>query len=161
MVLFALFAALQLGRAAASPAVARDYTTPYVNRTTCNGKTYTYERLAGWGLLASDVRDKYGDTIGGIGSAIALEKSSWKKQKGNKEAYEAVLYGLPDRGWNTNGTQNTQNRIHKFTVTLDIVSDGTAAKPAAPNFKFKYLDTILLYGPDGTPTTGTIAWLDR
>jgi hypothetical protein len=74
-----------------------------VNKTLCNGKTYTYEELAGWGLFASDARDKFGDTIGGIGSAIALDKSSWKRTKGDSEAYEGILYGLPDRGWNTQG----------------------------------------------------------
>lgn len=74
-----------------------------VNSTTCNGKTYVYEELAGWGLLPSNARDKFGDTIGGIGSAIALEKGSWRRKRGGKEAYEGVIYGLPDRGWNTEG----------------------------------------------------------
>jgi len=74
-----------------------------VNSTTCNGNTYIYEGLAGWGLLPSDARDRYGDTIGGIGSAIALEKKSWKRKRGDNEAYEGVIYGLPDRGWNTQG----------------------------------------------------------
>ena len=27
-------------------------------------------------------------------------------------------------------------------------------KPASPNFKLTYLDTLLLTGPDGTPLTG-------
>jgi hypothetical protein len=75
-----------------------------VNQTTCNGNTYIYQELAGWGLLPSNARDKYGDTIGGIGSAIALEKKSWKRTRGGNEAYEGVIYGLPDRGWNTQGT---------------------------------------------------------
>lgn len=30
----------------------------------------------------------------------------------------------------------------------------TVEKPVKPNFQIKYLDTILLSGPDGTPTTG-------
>ncbi|KAF2865923.1 esterase-like activity of phytase-domain-containing protein [Massariosphaeria phaeospora] len=124
-----------------------------VNQTTCNGQTYVYEELAGWGILAGDARDKLGDTIGGIGSAIAIDKKSWKKKKGDKEAYEGILYGLPDRGWNTQGTQNTQSRIHQFSVSFDIV-EATVEKPASPNFQLKYLDTILLSGPDGTRVTG-------
>lgn len=128
-------------------------TTP-VNQTTCNSKTYIYEELAGWGLLASDTRDKFGDTVGGIGSAIALDKKSWKKKKGDKEAYEGIVYGLPDRGWNTQGTQNTQSRIHKFSISFDVVPSATVEKPAGPNFNLKYLDTILLTGPDGNPCTG-------
>lgn len=141
---------LQLGRIAANP-VARG--TAPANATSCNGKTYIYEELSGWGLLASDARDKFGDTIGGIGSAIALDKKFWKKKSGNKEAYTGILYGLPDRGWNTEGTQNTQSRIHKFAISLDIVT-ATVEKPASPNFQIVYLNTILLTGPDGTPATG-------
>lgn len=124
-----------------------------VNVTTCNGKTYTYSALAGYGKLASDARDKFGDTIGGIGSAIALDKKSWKSKKGKKEAYQGIVYGLPDRGWNTQGTQNTQSRIHKFSFDFEIV-EATLEKPASPNFKLTYLDTLLLTGPDGTPLTG-------
>lgn len=124
-----------------------------VNVTTCNDKTYTYTALAGYGKLASDARDKFGDTIGGIGSSIALDKKSWTSKKGKQEAYTGVVYGLPDRGWNTEGTQNTQSRIHKFSFDFEIV-DASIEKPASPNFKLTYLDTILLTGPDGTPLTG-------
>lgn len=124
-----------------------------VNVTTCNGKIYTYSALAGYGKLASDARDKFGDTIGGIGSAIALDKKSWKSKKGKSEAYTGIVYGLPDRGWNTEGTQNTQSRIHKFSFDFEIV-DATVEKPESPNFKLTYLDTLLLTGPDGTPLTG-------
>ena len=142
--------AFPIGLVIASP-IANDASTP-VNVTTCNGQTYTYEELAGYGKLASDARDKFGDTIGGIGSAIALDKKSWKKV--GKKGYKGVLYGLPDRGWNTQGTQNTQSRIHKFGFDFTIVTNATAANPAAPNFKLTYLDTLLLTGPDGTPLTG-------
>ena len=147
---------LPLGFVNANPVIARTYygAPSFVNKTECNGKTYIYEELAGWGLLASDARDKFGDTIGGIGSAIALEKRSWKKKGGKQEAYEGVIYGLPDRGWNTQGTQNTQSRIHKFSFSFEIVSGATVENPAKPNFQLKYLDTILLSGPDGTPVTG-------
>ncbi|KAF2644787.1 3-phytase [Massarina eburnea CBS 473.64] len=143
----------QIGRVIATPIARDDPTTLAVNTTTCNGKTYIYEELAGWGLLANDARDKFGDTIGGIGSAIALDKNSWKKREGDNEGYDGIIYGLPDRGWNTEGTQNTQSRIHKFNVSLDIVA-ASLENPASPNFHITYLDTILLTGPDGTPTTG-------
>ena len=130
----------------------RSSATP-VNVTTCNGKTYTYSALAGYGKLDSDARDKFGDTIGGIGSAIALDKKSWESKKGDNEAYTGIVYGLPDRGWNTEGTQNTQSRIHKFSFDFEIV-DATVENPAEPNFRLTYLDTLLLTGPDGTPLTG-------
>jgi len=137
----------------AGPIVARDdylSTQPAANVTTCNGKLYTYEELAGYGTIANDARDKFGDTIGGLGSAIAFDKKSWKYKKGS---YQGELWGLPDRGWNTQGTQNTQTRIHKFSVVFTPV-EATLAEPAGTNFQLSYLDTLLLTGPDGTPLTG-------
>jgi hypothetical protein len=68
-----------------------------VNQTSCNGKSYTYQELAGFGLIPGDARDKFGDTIGGIGSAIALDRSQWRKLPNG--SYTGVLWGLPDRGW--------------------------------------------------------------
>jgi hypothetical protein len=134
----------------ASPLVARADSA--VNVTTCNGKKYVYEELAGFGKLPGNARDKYGDTLGGFGSSIALDRKSVSYKK-SKSAYEGIVYGLPDRGWNTNGTQNTQTRVHKFSFTFQVV-EATVEKPASPNFKLTYLDTLLLTGPDGTPLTG-------
>lgn len=131
-------------------------TQPPVSETTCNSNVYTYQELAGYGFLANDARDKFGDTIGGFGSAIALDKHSWSKKskKGKVDIYEGILYGLPDRGWNTLGTVNTQTRIHKFGITLQLVPNATVGSPSGPNVQIKYLDTLLLTGPDGTPCTG-------
>jgi hypothetical protein len=151
MLLSASFGLLTLSLVAAKPVAP---SAALVSQTTCNGEEYTYEELAGYGFLPGDARDKNGDTIGGIGSAIALDKKSWKKKKGDKEGYEGIIYGLPDRGWNTQGTQNTQSRIQKFSISFDVVTGATVEKPASPNVKLQYLDTILLTGPDGTPTTG-------
>jgi hypothetical protein len=147
-----LFLALPFSQVVAGPVIGRDYAPPpsaAVNVTTCNDKLYTYEELAGFGKLPSDIRDKFGDTIG-QGSAAAFDKKSLKFKNG---VYEGILWGLPDRGWNTEGTQNTQSRIHKFCVTFTPV-DATVVKPASPNVKLTYLDTTLLTGPDGTPLTG-------
>jgi hypothetical protein len=62
-----------------------------VNTTVCNGQTYVYEELAGYGYLASDFRDRFGDSVS-LGSSIAIDKSTWS-QKGN--VYEGVMYALP------------------------------------------------------------------
>ncbi|KAI9792900.1 MAG: hypothetical protein M1835_007579 [Candelina submexicana] len=124
----------------------------FVNRTTCNGKTYTYEQLAGYGFLPGNARDKFGDTIGGIGSDIALDRSAWKKT--GPSSYQGVVWALPDRGWNTQGTLNYQPRVHKLQVSLTLKPDATVTKPSGPNVQLTYLDTILFSGPDGTPTTG-------
>ena len=68
-----------------------------VNQTTCDGKQFTYQSLAGYGFIPSNARDKFGDTIGGIGSSIAIERSSWKKTKSG--SYTGTLWAIPDRGW--------------------------------------------------------------
>lgn len=71
--------------------------TSFVNQTNCNGQVYTYQQLAGYGFNPSNATDKFGDTIGGIGSAIALDRTAWTKLANG--SYTGVLYALPDRGW--------------------------------------------------------------
>ncbi|KAJ5549158.1 secreted protein [Penicillium frequentans] len=122
-----------------------------VNQTTCGGTTYQYTGLQGYGFIPSNATDKYGDTIGGIGSSIAIEKSSWRKT--SHDVYSGTLYAIPDRGWNTNGTLNYHSRIQKYQITLKLAPKASAKNPSKPNVNLKYLDTILLYGPDGQPTT--------
>jgi len=36
---------------------------------------------------------------------------------------------------------------------LKLAPKASAQNPSKPNINLKYLDTILLYGPDGQPTT--------
>lgn len=69
-----------------------------VNTTTCNGQFYAYTQLAGYGALSGNARDKFGDTVGGIGSAIALQPGSWAVSD-DGAVYTGVLWGMPDRGW--------------------------------------------------------------
>ena len=67
-----------------------------VSQTTCNGLSYSYEELAGYGSVPSDFRDKFGDTLS-IGSSLALDHSAWKKR--HDGSFRGVVWGLPDRGW--------------------------------------------------------------
>jgi hypothetical protein len=93
-------AALRATALGAVVAVASAGVTPlktFVNQTTCNGKTYTYEELAGYGFVPNDARDSFGDTMGGFGSAIAMDRSRWRKNKDG--SYSGLLYAIPDRGW--------------------------------------------------------------
>ena len=126
--------------------------TKVVNQTTCDSKSFTYEQLAGYGFVASNAKDKYGDTLGGYGSSVAIDRSSWKKLANG--SYTGTLWAIPDRGWNTQGTLNYQNRIHKFYVVLTPAPGATASNPSPPNLQIQYQDTVLLTGPDGVPTTG-------
>ena len=84
-------------------ALSTDYLTsraspnPVVNQTDCVNRHYTYQQLAGYGVVANDARDKFGDTLGGFGSSIAIDRESWKKSR--QGVYTGILWGLPDRGW--------------------------------------------------------------
>jgi hypothetical protein len=124
----------------------------YVNQTKCNGVTYTYNNLAGYGYIPGTAVDKYGDTVGGIGSSAAIDQSSWKKLKNG--SYTGTLYALPDRGWNTQGTLNYQNRIHEIAMLFTPKPSASVGNPSKPNLQLVLEETILLTGPWGTPTTG-------
>ncbi|KLJ08083.1 hypothetical protein EMPG_16472 [Blastomyces silverae] len=80
-----------------------------VKKVTCGGNTYKYHGLEGYGFVPSNAVDKYGDTMGGIGGALAIEPASWHRREDG--TYEGIAWTLPDH-------------------------------------------TVLLTGPDGTPTTG-------
>lgn len=122
-----------------------------VSSTTCNGKTYVYQSLAGYGFTPSDARDKFGDTAGGIGSSAAIDPKSWKK---NGNTYTGTLWALPDRGWNTEGTLNFQPRLHKFGIKFTPDPSASASNPSEPNLELTYEDTIRFTDPEGNPVTG-------
>ncbi len=84
----------QRAGASSTPIAANETVT---NQTTCNNEQYTYQQLAGYGFVPSNAVDKYGDTLGGYGSAIAIDRSSWKKLKNG--SYTGLLWAIPDRGW--------------------------------------------------------------
>lgn len=123
-----------------------------VNQTTCGGTKYAYTGLEGYGFIPSNALDKYGDTLGGIGSSAAIDQASWRQT--GRDSFEGVAYCLPDRGWNTNGTINFQPRIHKIGLSLHLAPNASAQHPSKPNLGLKYLDTILLTDPKGEPLTG-------
>lgn len=68
---------------------------PAVFKTTCGGKKFQYDGLAGYGTVPGDFRDKYGDTVS-MGSSMVIE--DWKSRDHGK-TYKATLWALPDRGW--------------------------------------------------------------
>ena len=68
-----------------------------VNQTACNGNFYTYNGLVGYGSVPANARDKFGDTLGGYGSAIAIEQTSWTRMENG--TYTGTLWAVPDRGW--------------------------------------------------------------
>uniref|UniRef100_A0A2D3V1G7 Phytase-like domain-containing protein n=1 Tax=Ramularia collo-cygni TaxID=112498 RepID=A0A2D3V1G7_9PEZI len=135
----------------AAPQASSGSSASAVNTTTCNGKTYVYEELAGYGFIEDNAVDKLNDTVGGIGSSIAIDRLSWIRV-GN--SYQGILYAIPDRGWNTEGTLNYQSRIQKYAISFKPNPVATVENPSDPNLKFTYLDTILLTDPAGQPAVG-------
>ena len=53
--------------------------------------------LVGFGFIPAAFKDSTGDTMGGFGSSIALERGSWEAKKGK---FTGVLNAHPDRGFN-------------------------------------------------------------
>ena len=98
-------------------------------------------RLEGVARIASNARDSQGDTLGGIGSGMALVPGSWQGANGR---YSGRLVMLPDRGWNRKGTSDYQARLQYFDVTL------TPGKSLTLTFR----RTQLLSDAAGFPTTG-------
>ena len=66
----------------------------------------------------------------------------------------ASLNHSNDRIRNTEGTLNFQPRVHKFDIFFTPQPNATVANPSGNNLFFTYKETILFFGPDGTPTTG-------
>lgn len=108
--IYAAVAALHAVGAASAGIEKRDNST-FVNQTICNGQTYTYEQLAGYGFLPGNATDKFGDTIGGIGSSIAFQANSWIQ---TPFGYQGIIYGLPDRGWNTEGWSSVDINLLQY-----------------------------------------------
>jgi hypothetical protein len=80
----------------ATPTTAKNTTVVApVTNTTCNGKSYIYQNLAGYGYVPYNTVDSKKDTIGGIGSSASIEKKSWKKT--GKDKYSGLLWGLPGK----------------------------------------------------------------
>lgn len=118
-----------------------------VNTTTCNGEIFEYLGLSGYGFTASNSRDKFGDTAGGIGSSAAFQADSWMLHPNG--SYTGLLYALPDRGWNTEGTLNYNPRVHKFQIVFSPSQTGPS-----PNLQLYLLDTIKFSAGDNLPFTG-------
>jgi len=116
---------------------------------TFEGAAFVNQGLVGVGRVPADAKDKLGDTLGGLGSGMVADLSTWKRD-GDK--YTGVFYMLPDRGWNTEGTVDFPGRLQKFSIEFTPYN-GSEAAPQT-QLKLNYDDAILLHEADGKPTTG-------
>ncbi|WVQ74191.1 hypothetical protein IAR50_003785 [Cryptococcus sp. DSM 104548] len=124
----------------------------YQTNVTFAGKTYINKGLVGFGALDGDAVDSFGETIGGIGSAIALQSF----EKGSHGVYTGVMIVQPDRGHNTDTTTDYISRRHYISFTLNPYYNSTqlSYQSAKSTFELKYESTVRYYESDGTPTTG-------
>ncbi|PPQ84110.1 hypothetical protein CVT24_002358 [Panaeolus cyanescens] len=87
-----------------------------------DGVAYVNKGLVGFGLIPSNFTESTGDTLGGLGSAIAIKRGTWRKKNGK---YSGTLVAHPDRGFNIDGTVNYQSRQFEIDFVLNPY-DGSA-----------------------------------
>lgn len=114
---------------------------------TFEGSTFINQGLVGVARVPSNARDQFGDTLGGFGSAMAMQLSTWHKNKDG--SYGGTLLAVPDRGWNTQGTVDYPGRVHSFNVTLQPFTG--ASTNDQNQLTMDYQGSVLLHEADGTP----------
>lgn len=57
-----------------------------------------HQGIVGFGLIPSNFTDSTGDTLGGIGSAIALKRGTWRPSRDG--TFAGTVLVQPDRGYN-------------------------------------------------------------
>lgn len=67
-------------------------------RPRCRHLHHCFQGIVGFGLIPSDFRESTGDTLGGIGSAMAFKLGTWAKTSSG--TYTGTLVMHPDRGFN-------------------------------------------------------------
>ncbi len=124
---------------------------------TFEGQTYVNKGLVGVARVPSNAVDKFGDTLGGFGSAMAMDLRAWKRHRDG--SYSGTLYMSPDRGWNTQGTVDYPGRVHRFDITLHPFYG--ASTTAQNQLAMHYETSVMLHEGSGrfghrnfTPTTG-------
>ncbi|KAK0534161.1 hypothetical protein OC842_002740 [Tilletia horrida] len=100
-----------------------------------DGRTFVNKGLVAFGRVSGDAKDSYGESLGGFGSAIALE--SFKKQRDG--TYVASLRAQPDRGYNVIEQTDYRARQHK----LRLVLNPAAASNGTENIQTTYESTTL------------------
>lgn len=104
--------------------------------------------LVGVARIPAAAKDAQGETLGGFGSGMMLAPGSWKR---TGTGYQARLFMLPDRGWNTGGTSDFRARLQTFDMAL-APDTGNPGREGQLRLAFK--GTLLLTDAAGAPTTG-------
>ncbi|KAG8691620.1 hypothetical protein FRC11_014704 [Ceratobasidium sp. 423] len=121
---------------------------------TLGDKTFVNQGLVGFGYIPASARDSYGETLGGLGSAIALQKGTFKA--GPNGTFTGRLISQPDRGYNVETTIDWQARHHSFDFVLSPYYDkiNLDFDTAAKTFSIQYKSSLLYSKAPGFPTSG-------
>ncbi|KAK1227103.1 hypothetical protein PQX77_009936 [Marasmius sp. AFHP31] len=146
--LLAIAIAAYLSTSLASPLRARD------DSVKLEGVKYVNKGLVGFGRIPSDFRESTGDTLGGIGSAIAFKRGTWTKNTDG--TYAGTLVVRPDRGFNVETTIDYQARQHDidFILTPYTNSKKLSFDDAQKTLQLTYKSTILMFERNGVKTSG-------
>jgi len=119
-----------------------------------DGRTFVNKGLVAFGLIPSNATESTGDTIGGIGSAIAVKRGTFRQSFDG--SFSGTLTVQPDRGFNIDGTIDYQGR----QLDIDFVLKpyyGTANLSFADGLQtlaLTYKRTVLYTERLGKKTTG-------
>lgn len=89
------------------------------------GTAYTVQGLVGVGRIASDTRDKFGETFGSV-SGLFANGVDWER---NGNTYTGTIYALPDRGYNVAGTTDYATRLNTLTLRFTPAPLGSLGNP--------------------------------
>ncbi|KAG7095023.1 hypothetical protein E1B28_005817 [Marasmius oreades] len=146
---FVVIACLSASSTASPTSIGRRSVT-----VTLDGVNYVNKGLVGFGLIPHDFKESTGDSLGGIGSAIALKRGTWAK--GSNGTYTGTLLVRPDRGHNIDTTIDYQSRQHEieFVLTPYTGSENLNFGDAQKTLQLTYKNTTLMFERNNTKTSG-------
>ncbi|KAI0746830.1 esterase-like activity of phytase-domain-containing protein [Daedaleopsis nitida] len=118
------------------------------------GETYTNKGLVAFGLIPSNFTESTGDTLGGIGSGIAIKRGSFVQNSDG--TFSGTFIAQPDRGFNVDGTIDWQSRQHQIDFVLSPYYDSSdlTFEEALDTLKVTYRDTLFYTERNSQKTTG-------
>ncbi|KAH9919965.1 esterase-like activity of phytase-domain-containing protein [Epithele typhae] len=102
----------------------------------------------------SNFTESTGDTLGGIGSGVALKRGSFIQQSDG--TFTGTIVVQPDRGFNVDGTIDYQARHHNIDFVLSPYygDDDLDFDDALETLQLTYRDTLLYTERNNQKTTG-------
>ncbi|KAJ7225069.1 esterase-like activity of phytase-domain-containing protein [Mycena haematopus] len=118
------------------------------------GVTYVNQGLVAFGRIPSNFTESTGDTLGGIGSAIAIKPDTWRGL--NNGSFTGTLVVQPDRGYNVISTIDYEARRHEidFVLTPYYGTANLTFVTAQQTFALTYKNTVLEVERKNTKTSG-------